>query len=156
MKTAAVNQAEEFLAQKRLAVVGVSRGQKEFSRKLFRELTSLGYDTVPVNPHTEELDERPCFASVSQISPPVDGVLVLSAPKTVNDVVTECLLAGVPRVWVNLGSGTKSLSPDLARRCHDSGVSLIQGFCPYMFLGGSGWFHRFHGWIAKRTHKNAA
>jgi len=38
---------EDFLALKRIAMVGVSRDPKDFSRHLFREMYSRGYDMVP-------------------------------------------------------------------------------------------------------------
>jgi predicted CoA-binding protein len=45
---------QEFLSQKRLAVVGLSRQPKDFSRALFHALRDQGYDVVPVNPEAEE------------------------------------------------------------------------------------------------------
>ncbi len=39
-----------FLALKRVAMVGVSRDPRDFSRMLFREMKKRGYDMVPVNP----------------------------------------------------------------------------------------------------------
>ena len=44
---------QDFLAQKRIAVVGVSHDPKDFSRSLLRTLRERGYDAVAVNP---ELD----------------------------------------------------------------------------------------------------
>ena len=49
MTTLAVR-ANEFLAQRRIALVGVSRNPRDLSRTLFRELRRRGYDVVPVNP----------------------------------------------------------------------------------------------------------
>ena len=49
MTTLAVR-ANEFLAQRRIALVGVSRDPRDLSRTLFRELRRRGYDVVPVNP----------------------------------------------------------------------------------------------------------
>jgi uncharacterized protein len=54
---------QDFLAQKRIAVVGVSRNPKDFSRGLFRTLRERGYDAVAVNPDLEWVDDAPCFAS---------------------------------------------------------------------------------------------
>jgi hypothetical protein len=39
---------EDFLSQKRLAVVGVSRQPEDFTLGLFRESCRRGYDVVPV------------------------------------------------------------------------------------------------------------
>jgi predicted CoA-binding protein len=45
---------EDFLAQKRIALVGLSRQPKDFSVMLFEELCRRGYDVVPVNPGAAE------------------------------------------------------------------------------------------------------
>ncbi len=76
---------QDFLGQKRLAVVGVSRQPKDFSLVLFRELRKRGYDAVPVNPQAEEIDEQPCYARLQAIHPPVDGALLMTSP-----AATDC------------------------------------------------------------------
>ena len=43
---------EEFLALRRVALVGVSRNPGDFSRSLFHDMCERGYDLVPVNPTT--------------------------------------------------------------------------------------------------------
>jgi predicted CoA-binding protein len=53
---------EAFLAQKRIAMIGISRNPKDFSASLFSELERRGYDIVPVNPKASEVMGRPCFA----------------------------------------------------------------------------------------------
>jgi predicted CoA-binding protein len=42
---------EDFLAQKRIAMVGVSRETPSISASLFKELFRRGCDVVPVNPN---------------------------------------------------------------------------------------------------------
>ncbi|MBU0508757.1 CoA-binding protein [bacterium] len=142
---------EDFLAQRRIAVVGVSRDEKGFARVMFRDFLSYGYDVVPVNPNAVTVEDRPCYPNVAAISPPVDGVFVLTAPSIAGQIVTECLSTGVPRVWVHFASGSKKLDPELIERCEKGGVSLIRGFCPYMFIRQTNWFHRLHGWFARRS-----
>ncbi|MBI1739477.1 MAG: CoA-binding protein, partial [Candidatus Koribacter versatilis] len=44
---------EDFLAQKRIAMAGISRDPANFSVKLFEELCRRGYDVVPVNPNLQ-------------------------------------------------------------------------------------------------------
>ena len=65
---------EDFLAQKRIAMAGISRDPANFSVKLFEELCRRGYDVVPVNPNTSEVQGRPWFARVQDIQPPVDAL----------------------------------------------------------------------------------
>src|SRR6266496_4146828 len=96
---------QDFLGQKRLAVVGVSRQPKDFSLALFRELRKRGYEAVPVNPATEEIDEQPCFARLQAIHPPVDGALLMTSPAVTETVVQGCAEAGIKRVWMYRAGG---------------------------------------------------
>ena len=70
---------DDFLAQKRLAMVGVSTNPQDFSRSLFRELRERGYDMVPVNPKAEAMENVRCYARLQDVKPPVEGALVMTS-----------------------------------------------------------------------------
>jgi len=55
---ASMETIEDFLAQKRIAMAGISRDPASFSVKLFEELCRRGYDVVPVNPNAAEVQGR--------------------------------------------------------------------------------------------------
>ncbi len=140
---------QDFLAQKRLALVGVSRKKSEFSRGLFRELVSRGYDMVPVNPDAEEIEGCACHGRVQDIDPPVDGVLVMTGAAAVPQVVADCAEAGIPRVWLHGNNGPSDASGEALALCEEHSISVVPGYCPYMFLPETGVLHRFHAWIMK-------
>lgn len=142
---------QDFLGQKRLAVVGVSQRPRDFSRVLFQEFRNRGYDAVPVNPGAREIDGQPCFARLQQIDPPVDTVLLMTSPGVTNQVVRDCAAAGVKRVWMYRAGGKGAVSDEAVQFCASNGIAVIPGECPLMFLNGSGWFHRFHGLIKRIT-----
>ena len=48
----------DFLNLRRIALIGVSRDPKDFSRVLFRELCERGYDMVLVNPSADKLEKK--------------------------------------------------------------------------------------------------
>ena len=58
---------EQFLGQKRLAIVGVSRDRADISRQLMTEFRNRGYDAVPVTPTVTEMDGLTCYARVQDI-----------------------------------------------------------------------------------------
>jgi len=62
-------QIQEFLGHKRLAVIGVSRNPKDFTRSLFQEFQRRQYDVVPVNPDVTEVAGQHCYAHVGDIQP---------------------------------------------------------------------------------------
>jgi len=141
---------EDFLAQKRIAMVGISRESKDFSMMLFDELVRRGYDMVPVNPKTAEVQGRPCFARVQDIQPPVDGVILMTSPAVTEAVARDCAEAGIRRVWMYRAAGSGAVSPEAVAFCREQGIQVVPGECPYMFLPKAG-LHRVHTFLRKIT-----
>jgi predicted CoA-binding protein len=143
----------DFLALKRLAVVGVSRDPKHFSYVLWQELRQRRYEAIPVNPNTTELDGQRCYARVQDIVPPVEGVLVMTPPQATTQVVRDCLEAGVDHIWMHRGAGggPGAVDPAAVQLCEEHGIELVAGHCPYMFLPGTPFFHGLHGFFKKVT-----
>jgi predicted CoA-binding protein len=137
----------DFLAHKRIAVVGVSHDPKDFSRSLLRTLRQRGYDAVAVNPHVSFVDDVRCFRTLAEIKPPVDGALVVTSPAITDEVVQECARLHIPRVWMYRAGGKGAVSPQAVEFCEEHGIAVVPGECPYMFLQGESWFHRLHGFI---------
>jgi uncharacterized protein len=143
------DEIEDFLRQKRVALVGVSRNEKDFTRVLFREFVRRGYDAIPVNPASEAIDGRTCYHRVQDIVPAVDGVLILTAAKATDSVVMDCAAAGVPRVWMYRAVGSGAVSRQAAGFCKSKGIRVIEGFCPYMYWKDAAFFHRLHGFFVR-------
>ena len=141
--------ANDFLAQRRLAVVGVSRDPQDFSRGLFRELLRRGYDLVPVNAAGGVIEGLPCARRVQDVQPPVDGALVMTPPGQAEQVVRDCAAAGVPRVWLHRGIGPGAMSAAAVGVCRENGIAVVEGECPYMFLPAAGFVHRTHGFFRR-------
>ena len=139
----------EFLAQKRIAMLGISRNPKDFSASLFSELERRGYDIVPVNPKASEVMGRPCFTRVQDIPPPVDGALLMTTPEVTDAVITDCAAAGIRRVWMYRARGKGAVSEKAVTFCQECGMQVVPGQCPFMFLPGSGRVHTFHGFLRK-------
>lgn len=141
---------EEFLALKRIAIVGVSQTSTDFSRRLFREFLARSYDAVPVNPHALIIDGQRCFARLLDIEPSVQGALIMTSQLVTHAIVRDCADAGIRRVWLYGGAGGPgAVSPAAIEFCQSAGISVIPGECPFMFLPGAGWIHRLHGSILK-------
>ena len=144
-------QIDDFLGRKRLAVVGVSRNPKDFTRLLFHEFVARGYDAVPVNPNTNEIDGRPAFARVQDITPPVEEALLLTTPAVTDQAVRDCAEAGIRRVWMHRGAGVGAVSPSAVEFCDSHGIGVVAGECQFMFFPNTGFMHRVHGIIKKVT-----
>lgn len=136
---ASLAEIREFLGVKRLAIAGVSRNPRDFTRMLFREFQSLGYDVVPVNPNLTEVEGVPCVARIADISPPVEAVLLLTPTGTNSHLAQDCVAAGIRKIWMYRA----------AEAPQAEGISVIAGECPFMFLPETGLIHRFHGFCRK-------
>jgi uncharacterized protein len=147
---------QRFLAEHRLALVGLSRDPKDFSRGLFRELQSRGYDVVPVSPHLSSVDDRVCHASVLEIQPPIRAALLLTPPPVTALVVGDCIAAGVRMVWMHRGGGTGAVNGDAAELCRAHGLEVVEGACPYMYLPKAAVVHRVHGFLHRLFAPRAA
>lgn len=141
---------EEFLAHKRVAMVGVSRDARDFSVMLFNELVHRGYDMVPVNPRAAEVGGRPCFAAVQDVQPRVEAALLMTAPEVTESAVQDCAKAGIEWIWMYRAGGRGAVSSKAVEFCEKHGMRVVAGECPYMFLPNAG-LHRLHGFIRKIT-----
>ena len=134
--------AEEFLAQKRIAVAGVSRDEKQPANLIYRRLRDTGHDVFAVNPRADGVEGDACFHSVTEIPGGVDGVVVVTPPQASAAVVADCMTAGVPRVWFHRGMGPGSVADDAIALAEGHGIKVIAGGCPNMFGATSDPGHR--------------
>lgn len=148
MERTSLDTIEDFLAQKRIAMVGVSREQKDFSVMLFEELCRRGYDVVPVNPELASVSGRHCVERVQDIKPAVDGALLMTSPSVTDVVVRDCAEAGIERVWMYRAAGAGAVSRNAIEFCRGKGIAVVAGECPYMFLPGNG-LHKVHGLVRR-------
>lgn len=149
-ENASLETIEDFLAQQRIAMVGLSRDPKDFSWTLFHEFVRRGYDVLPVNPNAAEIDGRPCFPRVQNISPPPDAAIVMTSATACEAVARDCAEAGIRRIWLYApGGGESKVNAKAVEFCRANGIQVIPGECPYMFWRGANFGHRLHGWLNK-------
>ncbi len=125
--------AEEFLAQPRIAVAGVSRDSKQSANLIYRRLRDTGHEVFAVNPNADEVEGDHCFHSLAEIPGDLDGVVIATPASASLGVATDCAEVGVPRVWIHRGVGPGSSSDEAVTYCHEHGISAIPGGCPCMF-----------------------
>ena len=139
----------DFLGRKRIAVVGVSTDAPSFSRGLFNEFVARGYDVIPVNPKADEIEGRRAYASVRDIDPRPEAVLIMTPAARTDEVVHDCAESGVHSVWMYRAGGKGAVSASAVEFCREHGIHVIPGECPYMFFENCGFPHSFHGWMRK-------
>lgn len=145
-------QVEDFLAQKRIAVAGVSRHNSHHpaGNLIYRRLKATGHEVFAVNPHIETFEGDRCYANVQSIPGGVDGVVVITRPEITERIVHDCSDAGVRRVWMHksMAKGS-SVSPQAVEYCRQHNMEVIAGACPMMFGPGVDFGHTCMRWMMK-------
>ncbi len=126
--------ATEFLAQRRIAVAGVSRDPKQTANAIYKKLRATGYQVFAVNPQaTTPLEGDPAYPSLRAIPGGVDAVLVCTPADAAAGILRECAELHIPRVWLHQGFGPGSVSQEAVALARQEGLALIAGACPLMF-----------------------
>ena len=104
----------DFLAQKRIAVVGVSRepGGKHGGNVVYQRLRDRGYEVFAVNPNADVVEGDPCFHDLRSIPGGVDAVVIATTPAVAPSVARECSELGITRVWMHRSFGGGSVSAE--------------------------------------------
>jgi predicted CoA-binding protein len=135
--------ASAFLANKRVAVTGVSRTPSSHgSNAVYRRLRDRGYEVFAVNPNAREVEGDPSYPSLKSIPDGVDAVVIATRPEAAMATVRECAELGIKHVWRHWGAGASSVSPSATAYGREHGMTVINGGCPLMFAPTSDIGHR--------------
>jgi uncharacterized protein len=126
--------AAAFLANKRVAVTGVSRTPKTHgSNNVYRRLRERGYEVFAVNPNTGQVEGDRCYRDLASIPGGVQAVVIGTRPEIAENTMRECAELGVRYVWMHRGPGAGSVSAPATSYGREHGITVIDGGCPLMF-----------------------
>jgi uncharacterized protein len=135
--------ASEFLANKRVAVTGVSRHPKGHgSNIVYKRLRDRGYEVFAVNPNAEEVEGDRCYHDLRSIPDGVGAVVIATRPGTAEKTMRECAELGIKHVWMHRGPGAGSVSAAATDYGRQQGIAVIDGGCPCMFAPTADLGHR--------------
>ncbi|MBE0671871.1 MAG: CoA-binding protein [Anaerolineales bacterium] len=136
----------DFLAQKKVAVVGVSDKRDTGCNLSYQKFKENGYQVYAVNPRITSFQGDACYPDLKSIPEKVDAVFILASPKVTDQIVNQCVELGIKHVWMHCMMGTKpglvksmtSVSPPAVDMCKANGIAVIPGSCPNQFLKPDG------------------
>jgi predicted CoA-binding protein len=135
--------ADQFLANRRIAVTGVSRNPKGHGANLvYQRLRRRGYDVFAVNPNATTVENAPCFHDLKSIPGGVDAVVIGTRPEIADDTMHECAELGIKQVWMHRSVGAGSVSATATAFGREHGITVIDGGCPLMFDGTADFGHK--------------
>jgi len=152
--TTLATKVQDFLAQKRIAVVGVSRdnGHHPAANLIYRRLKQTGHQVFAVNPNVPTFEGDRCYPDVQAIPGGVDGAVIVTRPEITARVVRDCSAAGVRRIWMHQSFAKgSSVSPEAVEHCRQNGITVIAGACPMMYGPNVDFGHACMRWMLGLT-----
>ena len=136
------NLVQDFLAQKRIAVVGVSDKRETGCNLAYQKFRDSGYQVYAVNPRIATFEGATCYPDLKSIPQKPDAVFILASPKVTDQIVQQCVDLGIQHVWMHcmmgvkpgLAAGITSVSQQAVEMCRANGIAVIPGSCPNQFL----------------------
>lgn len=113
---------------KTIALVGASANPARDSHEVMAFLQRKGHRVIPVNPGLagQTLLGETVHARLADIPDRIDMVDVFRASEYVAGIVDDCIAAGVPAIWTQLGV----VDEDAAARAGSAGIVVVMNKCP--------------------------
>lgn len=136
-------QAENFVASKHIAVVGVSK--RKFGGSIYKTLKKRGFKVYAVHPEMKTFDDDPCYSSLTSVPDEVDAAVVAVSTESAERVVDDAIGRGIGKLWFQQGHDfTKA-----AERAAASGIRTVTGKCILMYAQPVTGIHAFHRFLAR-------
>ena len=120
------NQLRDILtSSKTVASVGVSSSPEKPSYGIFAYLLAQGYQMIPVNPGTAEIQGRKTDPDLASVPERIDVVQVFRKPEDVPPVVAEAIKAGARVVWMQ----EQVINEEAARTAEAAGLKVVMNRC---------------------------
>jgi predicted CoA-binding protein len=135
--------ASAFLANKRVAVTGVSRTPKTHgSNNVYKRFRDRGYEVFAVNPNANEVEGDRSYPDLKSIPGGVGAVVIGTRPERAEETMRECAELGIKHVWMHRGPGAGSVSAAATAYGRQHDITVIDGGCPCMFKPTADLGHR--------------
>jgi predicted CoA-binding protein len=126
--------ASQFLAERRIAVTGVSRkSEGHGSNVVYQRLRARGYEVFAVNPNAERVEGDRCYHDIASIPGGVGAVVIGTRADRAEETMRECAELGIGKVWMHRSFGPGSVSDAATKYGRERGITVIDGGCPCMF-----------------------
>ena len=108
-----------------IAVVGLSPGPENPGYGIAAFLKTVGFNIVPVSPHTDEILEEKAYPALKDIPFPVDIVQVFKSEDPVLQTAKEAVDIGAKVLWLQEGI----VSREAEEVCTDAGMDVVMDRC---------------------------
>ena len=136
---------EQFIAQRHIAVVGVSGNPRKFGNAIFNELKKQGYIVYPVSKHLTEFEGENCYPDVASLPSEVTAIVINTKPEQTEIIMKQAQEKNISNIWLQQGSSNARIVADASI----SESNVIAGQCIMMFAHPTHVMHRAHIFVNK-------
>ena len=142
-----VNELEKAFHPRSIAVVGASENPFSAGSPFTLHLKTYGYrgEIYPINPRKKEVFGIKCYASLKEISGPIDYVICCISASQIFDLLDECHQKGVGVLHMFTGrfsetgiSEAASLEQEILERARELGIRIIGPNCMGLYYPKEG------------------
>jgi len=108
-----------------IAVVGLSSSSWRPSNGVAAYMKRVGYRIIPVNPNETEVLGEKAYASLGELSAPIDLVDVFRRSEEAGAAVDEAIAIGAKAVWLQEGV----IDEAAAQRALNAGLLVVMDRC---------------------------
>ena len=117
---------KEFLNKENIfAVIGVSRNQKKYGHKIYKDLKEADYKVYAINPNINEILGDKCYHSLKELPEKPDVVDIVVPPKITEKILIECKELNIDKVWLQPGSENENA----IGFCKKNNIKILYGIC---------------------------
>ena len=114
-----------ILKMKKVAIIGMSKYEEKAAHFVPKYLLQNGYDITPVNPTTDEILERKCYAEITDVPYTIDIIDVFRPSKDVSDIINGIVKKKPKVMWLQEGIHNVE-AENLAR---SAGIAVVYNRC---------------------------
>jgi len=116
---------DDFLKQKRFAIVGTFRNESKYAYKILKALKNKGCQVFPVNPGLKEVEGISCYPSVKDIPVVCDVASIITPAQVTERIVRECKDKGISRIWLQPGAENDKV----IKFCKENNLQVVYNVC---------------------------
>jgi uncharacterized protein len=137
---ATLAQIEQFVAQRHIAVAGISRNPRKFGNAIFKELQKQGYSVYPISKHMQEFEGVRCYPDIYSLPSEVSAIVINTKPEQTAVLLKEADAKGINHLWLQQGAENK----EILAAIQNSTANIISKQCILMFAKPEHFMHKTH------------
>ena len=140
----------DFIANRSIAITGISKTKQKFGNTIFRILQNKGFDLYPVHPVINEYNGKSCYHSIQDLPDHVSALVICTNPENTCQIIKEAHIQGINHVWIQ--QGAENIDSIVFGKSKN--MNIIHNQCILMYTEPVGAIHRLHRFCNKlfRTH----